>query len=114
MKNILITGGAGFIGLNICKKLLEKGYRVFAIDNFNRAIKDNDFKEVNKNKYFRIISNDLNKELKLNLNFSHIFHLAAIVGVSNVNKSPYKTLQNNLVTLFNVINYVKKKNLKLN
>ena len=39
---------------------------------------------------------------------NYVVHLAAIVGVSNVNKSPYETLQNNLVTLLNVINYVKK------
>ena len=108
MKNILITGGAGFIGLNICKKLLQKGYRVFAIDNFNRAKKDKDFKKIKLNKNFKIISIDLKKELKLEIKFTYIFHLAAIVGVSNVNKSPYETLQNNLVTLLNVINYVKK------
>ncbi len=112
MKNILITGGAGFIGLNLSQKLLEKGYKVFVIDNFKRAVKDDDFKKIKKNKNFKIISSDLTKEIKQNITFSHIFHLAATVGVSNVNKSPYETLQNNLVPLFNVINYVKKKKSK--
>ena len=50
MKNILITGGAGFIGLNISRRLIEMGYRVFAIDNFNRAKKDREFKEIKKHK----------------------------------------------------------------
>lgn len=112
MKNILITGGAGFIGLNLSKKLLEKGHKIFVIDNFKRAIKDDDFKKIKKNKNFTIISADLTKEINQNIAFSHIFHLAATVGVSNVNKSPYETLHNNLVPLFNVINYVKKKKFK--
>ena len=113
MKNILITGGAGFIGLNLSKRLLEKGHKVFVIDNFKRAIKDDDYKKIRKNKNFTIISADLTKGINQNIASSHIFHLAATVGVSNVNKSPYETLHNNLVPLFNVINYVKKKNLKV-
>ena len=34
MKNIIVTGGAGFIGSHTCLALLEKGYRVFVIDSF--------------------------------------------------------------------------------
>ncbi len=112
MKKILITGGAGFIGLNLSKILLEKGFKVYVIDNFKRAIKDDDYKKIKKNKNFILISSDLTQEIKININFSHIFHLAAIVGVGNVNKSPYETLYNNLVPLFKVINYVKKKGSK--
>ena len=53
MKNILITGGAGFIGLNLSQKLLEKGYKVFVIDNFKRAVKDDDFKKIKKIKILK-------------------------------------------------------------
>ena len=34
MKNILVTGGSGFIGSHTCLALLERGYRVFVIDSF--------------------------------------------------------------------------------
>ena len=34
-KNILVTGCAGFIGMHLCKKLLEKGYKVIGLDNLN-------------------------------------------------------------------------------
>jgi nucleoside-diphosphate-sugar epimerase len=33
--NILVTGGAGFIGSSVCKKLLSFGHRVICVDNFN-------------------------------------------------------------------------------
>jgi UDP-glucuronate 4-epimerase len=35
MKTVLVTGGAGFIGSNLCRSLLERGYRVVCVDNFD-------------------------------------------------------------------------------
>ena len=38
MKNILITGGAGFIGSNLTRKLVEKGFQVTVLDNLSKQI----------------------------------------------------------------------------
>ena len=38
MKNILVTGGSGFIGSHLCQKLLDKGFSVISIDNFSRGL----------------------------------------------------------------------------
>ena len=35
MKNILVTGGAGFIGTNLIKRLLSEGHKVLSIDNYS-------------------------------------------------------------------------------
>ena len=35
MEKILVTGSAGFIGMHLCKRLLDDGYRVYGIDNLN-------------------------------------------------------------------------------
>ena len=39
MKNIIVTGGAGFIGTHTCITLLEKGYQIFVIDSFVNSSK---------------------------------------------------------------------------
>ena len=42
MKNVLITGGAGFIGSNIARKLVEQGYNVVVLDNLSPQIHGDD------------------------------------------------------------------------
>ena len=46
MKKVLITGGAGFVGFNLCKKLIDLDYEVTVVDNFSRPNDDEDFKYV--------------------------------------------------------------------
>ena len=41
MKRILVTGGAGFIGSNLCERLLNEGHDVICLDNFFTGSKDN-------------------------------------------------------------------------
>ncbi len=109
MKTVLITGGSGFIGLHLAKFLLKKKYTVHVLDDFSRGLNDADFKEVLPNKSFKLYKlNLLKKKLNINFQYNYIFHLAAIVGVSNVIKSPYKVLTNNILILEKVIEFAKK------
>ena len=41
MKTVLVTGGAGFVGTNLIKKLLSIGYKVVSIDNYSTGVKSN-------------------------------------------------------------------------
>ena len=45
MKNILVTGGAGFIGSNLIKKLIDKGHNVTSLDNYSTGNTENEVKE---------------------------------------------------------------------
>lgn len=97
---ILITGGAGFIGLHLAKYLLEKNYQVDLVDNFSRGASDRDLQKILEFKKCTLINvNLLDQSLdiaKFDSNYDLIFHLAAIVGVNNVIERPYATLINNI------------------
>ncbi len=90
MKNILVTGGAGYIGSMLVPALLNSSYKVTVIDNF--MYKQNSLAHVCENKNFEIINGDIrNLKLMKSLINEHdiILPLAAIVGAPLCNKDPY-------------------------
>lgn len=88
MKKVLVTGGAGFIGTNLCKKLLSENYKVIAIDNFITSNKKNvELFSANKNYVFirfDITQKFPEKMLSALKGVRHIYHLACPTGVPNV------------------------------
>jgi nucleoside-diphosphate-sugar epimerase len=96
---ILLTGGAGFIGAHLAKRLLEFGYELDIVDNLARGVHDAVLKELLLNKNARFHSIDLmapNALKGLGDDFDFVIHLAAIVGVQNVIERPYQTLRDNV------------------
>ena len=96
MKNILITGGAGFIPSSLADKLLmNTNYFVVAIDNLLTGSLDN-LPETNKPNY-RFIKADVNNyndiaAIMTAYKFDYVFHYAAIVGVSRTLNNPCMVL----------------------
>ena len=85
---ILVTGGAGFIGTNLCKRLLEEGHKVVAVDNFITGSPKNshDLRVFPK---FTFIKHDIVKPFHTNYklrttNYKLICHLACPTGVDNL------------------------------
>ena len=110
MLRILITGGAGFIGLHLAKRMLAEGHNVIICDNFSRAVKDPDLQKLFDHKNCQIVEVDLldvNSVHSLGTEFDLIFHLAAIIGVQHVLAQPYAVLINNVKILENVISLAK-------
>ena len=111
IKKIIITGGAGFIGLNLAYSLSQKNYNVIILDNLSRGKYDIYLKKLLRRKNVQFIKKNLTKEIKINIsNISHIFHLAGSVGVKNINKNPYQSFLNNFLSLKNIVDF--NKNLK--
>ena len=110
-KKVLITGGAGFIGLHLANKLLDEGYQVQLLDNFSRGVKDSDLKKTlarDKINFTNINLLDKNSIETLDKDFGIIFHLAAIIGVVHVLQSPFNVLYDNIRMLVNMINFSQK------
>ena len=58
MQTVLVAGGAGFIGSNLCKLLLDKGYKVICLDNFITGEKEN-LKSLAENENFTLIEKNI-------------------------------------------------------
>lgn len=86
-KRVLVLGGAGFIGGNLCRTLLEMGATVHAVDNFITGVPSNiRLLESYPNFQFEkldIISDDF-KKYSSQPAYDHIFHLACPTGVPNI------------------------------
>ena len=89
-KIYLITGGAGFIGSSLSKRLLKEGNKVIAIDSFcdfyNPKIKENNVKELEQNSNFKLYRADIRDRQALKTVFEEnnidiVMHLAAMTGV---------------------------------
>lgn len=105
-EKILITGGAGFIGLHLAEKLADSECDIVITDNFSRGVKDSNLEKILslENVSARTIDFlDQNAVGKIEDDFTFIFHLAAIIGVTHVLKSPYSVLYDNIRMLANVI-----------
>ena len=95
MKKVLITGGAGFIGYHLAKKLLRSNYEIEILDNFSRGVKDSELLDLIKSEKVNLIDINLLDPKSINGisdDYFHIYHFAAVIGVQHVLKSPYDFL----------------------
>lgn len=110
MKNVLITGGAGFIGSHVTDLLIEKGYNVIVVDNLSSGLNSN----LNKNAKFYnvdITSPELEKVFKENV-IDYVFHFAAQASVSFSTKKPVEDANENIIGTINVLKFAKNNGVK--
>ena len=108
MKKVLITGGAGFIGFHLAKRLIKEKIRVVIADNLSRGVIDPPLVTLEKSKYCKFLNLDLTSTVPEPEKFDVIFHFAAIIGVQHVLKKPYEVLQQNFQMLDNIISYARR------
>ena len=102
---IFITGGAGFIGIHLCKKLLELNHDVTVYDNFSNSLEEN-FISIIKQKV-TLISGDILDYSKLVTSMKNhdiVIHLAAKISVPESIKNPKLTFDVNVNGTQNVLN----------
>jgi len=105
MKTILVTGGVGFIGTNLIKRLLSEGYEVVSIDNYSTGKKENEQEGCT---YYDLDIND--KELSFE-NIDVIFHIAALARIQPSIIRPQETIEANVNGTLNILNLARKNNI---
>ena len=106
----LVTGGAGFVGTNLIKRLLKDGYEVVSVDNYSAGDKKNHQDGCLYHDY------DLSSQHTLGIYVDHgtyptwrdneydvIFHMAALARIQPSLKNPHITLYNNFLSTLNIL-----------
>ena len=104
-KTILVTGGAGFIGSNLCKALLEKVNKVVCLDNFATGKREN-IKEFIEDPNFTLIEGDIRKLedcLKATQGVDYVLHQAALGSVPRSIKDPIRSNEVNVSGFLNML-----------
>ena len=110
MKRILITGGAGFIGSHLCKKLLEQGNDILCLDNYFTGSKDN-IKDLMGNPHFECVRHDIINPYLAEVD--EIYNLACPASPIHYQYNPIKTLQTSVIGVSNMLNLAKYRNCKI-
>ena len=112
MEKILVTGSSGFIGMHLCKSLLEDGYQVVGIDNMNDyydpALKEARLKELYLYDNFKFVKADVSDYPSVETAFKDfepekVVNLAAQAGVRYSLKNPQAYIQANVVGFMNIL-----------
>lgn len=107
MKKLLVTGGAGFIGSNLCEEFLHRGYEVVCLDNFVTGKIENIINLQNEYpKQFKLIIGDIrniNDCKKAIVGVNVVFHHAALGSVSRSIKDPITTNEVNVSGFLNML-----------
>ena len=112
MKKILVTGGCGFIGSNLCKKLLDAGNYVICIDNLFTGTEKNiaAFKDKPN---FKFIYHDVINPLNLEENIDEIYNLACPASPIHYQFNPIKTAKTSVFGASNMLELATQKRAKI-
>lgn len=107
--NILITGGAGFIGTNLIKKLIQGGDNVTSIDNYSTGL------DTNHQKGCTYVKGDITQIVDYSQfgNFDVVYHLAALARIQPSFKVPVRTFKTNVDGTLLLAEYCSKNNIPL-
>lgn len=105
MKKILVTGGAGFIGSHLCKKLLDEGNDVLCIDNYFTGTKKN-ISNLFKSTYFEAIRHDICFPLYVEVD--EIYNLACPASPIHYQHDPVQTTKTTVHGAINMLGLAKR------
>lgn len=109
-KRVLVTGGAGFLGSHLCKRLLEDSYEVLCLDNYFTGSKSNVLELMN-HPYFELIRHDITFPLYLEVD--EIYNLACPASPIHYQHDPVQTLKTSVHGAINMLGLAKRVGAKI-
>ena len=109
-ETILVTGGAGLIGSNLCENLINENFHVICLDNFLTSSKNNIADLMSKSN-FELIEHDITEPISLKVD--KIFNLACPASPVHYQKDPIKTLKTSVLGIINMLELAKQNNARI-
>ena len=91
-KTVVITGGAGFIGANLCQRLINEGYYIICVDNFMTSSLNN-VKDLIKDRRFQLIEHNVSKYFTVKGKVNYVLHCASLASPVDYLNFPIQTLK---------------------
>lgn len=110
MKRILITGGAGFVGSHLAKRLLNEGNEVICLDNYFTGNKNNII-ELLGNPHFEMVRHDITEPYYAEVD--EIYNLACPASPVHYQYNPIKTMKTSVMGAINTLGLAKRVNAKI-
>lgn len=112
MKTILITGGAGFLGSNLCEKLLKQDNKIICVDNLYTG-KEKNIEYLLSNPNFKFIKHDIINPLEIEEHIDEIYNLACPASPPFYQADPIGTTKTCVFGIINMLELAKKNNAKI-
>ncbi len=112
MKSILVTGGAGFIGSHLCKRLLREGNRVICLDNYFTG-SESLVHELLENHHFQLVEHDVTVPYKTTSVIDEIYNLACPASPIHYQYDPIKTIKTSILGAINMLELAEVHNARI-
>jgi dTDP-glucose 4,6-dehydratase len=108
MKTAVVTGGAGFLGSNLCDHLLAKGYRVICVDNLETGSLEN-LAHIPRGPEFEFVYHDVVQHIAIDGPVDYVYHLAALASPIDYMRLPLHSLKTGSYGTHNALGLAKHK-----
>src|SRR5438309_91358 len=108
MKTAVVTGGAGFLGSNLCDHLLAKGYRVICVDNLETGSLEN-LAHITRGPEFEFVYHDVVERIEIGGPVDYVYHLAALASPIDYMRLPLHSLKTGSYGTHNALGLAKHK-----
>ena len=108
--NILVTGGVGFIGTNLIKRLVKEGHKVVSLDNYSTGDAKN---QIDGCQYFNVDVCSVIDYSFFQEKTDVIYHMAALARIQPSLDKPHPTIVNNFLSTLNVLEYARNNDIRV-